>query len=79
MASLDALAEAWVGVAAIWATSPWITAWRACWFWRRAWRVSVSMVDLDVVGCVRAGKTRRGSCGAIGFSSAFGEVTGGRG
>ena len=37
------------------------------------------MVDLDVVGCVRAGKTRRGSWGAIGFSSAFGEVTGGRG
>ena len=82
MASLDALAEAearvGAGVAAIWATSPWIANWRACWFWRRAWRVSVSMVDLDVVGWVRAGKTRRGSWGAIGFNSAFGVVMGGR-
>ena len=41
--------------------------------------VSVSMVVLDVVGWVRAGKTRRGSWGAIGFNSAFGVVTGGRG
>ena len=31
------------------------------------------------VGWVRAGNAMRGSCGAIGFSSAFGEVTGGRG
>ena len=36
------------------------------------------MVDLDVVGCVRAGKTKRGSWGAIGFNSAFGVVTDGR-
>ena len=37
------------------------------------------MVVLDEVGWVRAGNTTRGSCGAIGFSSAFGVVTGGRG
>ena len=37
------------------------------------------MVDLDVVGWVIAGKTKRGSCGAMGFDSAFGVVTGGRG
>ena len=36
------------------------------------------MVDLDVVGWVKAGKTRRGSCGAIGFNLAFGVVMGGR-
>ena len=36
------------------------------------------MMDLDVVGRARAGNTMRGSCGAIGLSSAFGVVTGGR-
>ena len=40
--------------------------------------VSVSMMDLEVVGWVKAGKTERGSCGAIGFNSTFGVVTGGR-
>ena len=40
--------------------------------------VSVSMVDLDVVGWVRTGRMRRGSWGAIGLNSAFGVVTGGK-
>ena len=40
--------------------------------------VSVSMMDLEVVGWVKAGKARRGSCGAIGFNSTFGVITGGR-
>ena len=38
----------------------------------------MSMVVFDVVGCVRAEKTTRGSW-AIGLSSVFGVVTGGRG
>ena len=40
--------------------------------------VSVSMVVFDVVGWTRAGNAMIGSCGAIGLSSAFGVVTGGR-
>ena len=37
-----------------------------------------SIVDFDVVGCVRAEKTMRGSW-VIGLNSAFGVVAGGRG
>ena len=41
--------------------------------------MSVSMMDLEMVGWVRAGNAMTGSCGAMGFDSAFGVVTGGRG
>ena len=37
------------------------------------------MMDLEVVGWVRVGNAMIGSCGAIGFDSAFGVVTGSRG
>ena len=40
--------------------------------------MSVSMVDFDVVGWTRAGNAMISSCGAIGLSSAFGVVMGGR-
>ena len=75
IASLDALTVVGAGVAAIWATNPWIAAWRACWFWMRACRMFWSMVGSEV----DAGKTIRGSWGAIGLYSIFGVVAGGRG
>ena len=40
--------------------------------------MSVSMTVLDVVGWVKAGKTMRGSWGAMDLNSAFGVVTDGR-